>query len=240
MTNVFGGTCVIFAILGFFHSFFIFSQISNGETFPTPLSLEEEQHWLTIFKNGNDDKKEEAKCVLVEHNLRLVAHIVKKYPNYGKDVEDLISIGTIGLIKAVTTFKNDKGTRLATYAARCIENEILMTFRSGKKYANDLYLQDTIGIDKDGNEITLQDKVADDSIPIDEQVEQKHQYKKLLEHINKLETREKTVIEMRYGIKTGEEVTQREVAKILGISRSYVSRIEKKAIEKLANYFKAL
>ena len=218
---------MIFAILGFFHSFFIFSQISNGETFPTPLSLEEEQHWLTIFKNGNDDKKEEAKCVLVEHNLRLVAHIVKKYPNYGKDVEDLISIGTIG-------------TRLATYAARCIENEILMTFRSGKKYANDLYLQDTIGIDKDGNEITLQDKVADDSIPIDEQVEQKLQYKKLLEQINKLETREKTVIEMRYGIKTGEEVTQREVAKILGISRSYVSRIEKKAIEKLANYFKAL
>ena len=115
-----------------------------------------------------------------------------------------------------------------------------MTFRSGKKYANDLYLQDTIGIDKDGNEITLQDKVADDSIPIDEQVEQKLQYKKLLEQINKLETREKTVIEMRYGIKTGEEVTQREVAKILGISRSYVSRIEKKAIEKLANYFKAL
>lgn len=113
-----------------------------------------------------------------------------------------------------------------------------MTFRSGKKYANDLYLQDTIGIDKDGNEITLQDKVADDSIPIDEQVEQKLQYKKLLEQINKLDKREKTVIELRYGIKTGEEVTQREVAKILGISRSYVSRIEKKAIERLADYFK--
>ena len=112
-----------------------------------------------------------------------------------------------------------------------------MTFRSGKKYLNDLYLQDTIGIDKDGNEITLQDKVADDSIPIDEQVEQKLQFKKLLEQINKLESREKAVIEMRYGIKTGEEATQREVAKTLGISRSYVSRIEKKAIEKLANYF---
>lgn len=112
-----------------------------------------------------------------------------------------------------------------------------MTFRSGKKYANDLYLQDTIGIDKDGNEITLQDKVADDSVPVEEQVEQKFQYKKLLEHMNKLDSREKAVIEMRYGIKTGEETTQREVAKILGISRSYVSRIEKKAIEKLALYF---
>ena len=116
---------MIFSILGFFHSFFIFSQISGSETFPNPLSQEDEQLYLTILKNGSEDEKEEAKCILVEHNLRLVAHIVKKYPNYGKDVEDLISIGTIGLIKAVTTFKNDKGTRLATYAARCIENAII-------------------------------------------------------------------------------------------------------------------
>jgi len=138
-------------------------------------------------------------------------------------------------MKTKIYFKKHLSLKCVTDAI--IANEILMTFRSGKKYANDLYLQDTIGVDKDGNEITLQDKVADDSIPIDEQVEQKLQYKKLLEQINKLDEREKTVIEMRYGIKTGEEVTQREVAKILGISRSYVSRIEKKAIEKLADFF---
>lgn len=120
-----GGACVIFEILGFFHSFFIFSQISTSDSFPTPLSQKEEQKWLLQFHNGTEIEKEEAKCVLVERNLRLVAHIVKKYPNYSKDSEDLISVGTIGLIKAVMTFKNNKGTRLATYAARCIENAII-------------------------------------------------------------------------------------------------------------------
>ncbi len=228
---------MILTILGFLNSFFIFSQISGGNVFPKPLSTKDEEKYLLQFQNGNETEKEEAKNILIERNLRLVAHIVKKYPNHGKDTEDLISIGTIGLIKAVMTFKNGKGTRLATYAARCIENEILMNFRSGKKYANDLYLQDTVGIDKDGNEITLQDRVADDSMSIEEQVEQKIQTKKLLEKIKELDFREKEVIEMRYGIKTGEEITQREVAKILGISRSYVSRIEKKAIKKLAALF---
>lgn len=228
---------MILTILGFLNVFFIFSQISSGNVFPKPLSAIDEEKYLLQFQNGTETEKEEAKNVLIERNLRLVAHIVKKYPNYGKDSEDLISIGTIGLIKAVMTFKNGKGTRLATYAARCIENEILMNFRSCKKYANDLYLQDTVGIDKDGNEITLQDRVADDSMPIDEQVEQKIQLKKLFEKIKELDFREKEVIEMRYGIKTGEEITQREVAKILGISRSYVSRIEKKAIKKLSAFF---
>ncbi len=116
---------MIFEILGFVNSFFIFSQISTGDSFPAPLSQKEEQKWISQFHNGNDEEKEEAKCVLVERNLRLVAHIVKKYPNYSKDSEDLISVGTIGLIKAVMTFKNNKGTRLATYAARCIENAII-------------------------------------------------------------------------------------------------------------------
>ena len=190
------------------------------------------------MQNGTDKEKEEAKSILVERNLRLVAHIVKKYPNYKKDSEDLISIGTIGLIKAVTSFKLGKNTKLATYAARCIENEILMNIRSSKKYQNDLYLQDTVGTDKDGNQITLQDKVADNSTPIDEEVENKIKLLKLLEQIRKLEFREQEVIEMRYGIRTGEEITQKDVAKILGISRSYVSRIEKKAIKKLSDHFR--
>ena len=228
------------AILSFFHSFFILSHISNSSTFPKPLSQQEENKWLLQLNNGTDAEKEEAKSILVERNLRLVAHIVKKYPNYSKENEDLISVGTIGLIKAVSTFKYGKNTRLATYAARCIENEILMNIRSSKKHLNDLYLQDKVGTDKDGNEITLEDKIADNTTPIEEQIEQKLEILKLLEKINCLEKREKLVIEMRYGLTTGEELPQREVAKILGISRSYVSRIEKKAIEKLSTYLKTL
>ena len=229
---------MLFSLLGFFNSFFLFSHISNSNSFPPPLSKKEEEYWLSILQNGTDKEKEEAKSILVERNLRLVAHIVKKYPNYKKDSEDLISIGTIGLIKAVTSFKLGKNTKLATYAARCIENEILMNIRSSKKYQNDLYLQDTVGTDKDGNQITLQDKVADNSTPIDEEVENKIKLLKLLEQIRKLEFREQEVIEMRYGIRTGEEITQKDVAKILGISRSYVSRIEKKAIKKLSDHFR--
>lgn len=229
---------MLFSLLSFFNSFFLFSHISNSNSFPPPLSKKEEEYWLRILQNGTDKEKEEAKSILVERNLRLVAHIVKKYPNYKKDSEDLISIGTIGLIKAVTSFKLGKNTKLATYAARCIENEILMNIRSSKKYQNDLYLQDTVGTDKDGNQITLQDKVADNSTPIEEEVENKIKLLKLLEQIRKLEFREREVIEMRYGIRTGEEITQKDVAKILGISRSYVSRIEKKAIKKLSDHFR--
>lgn len=208
----------------------MFSCISSANTFPKPLSLEEEEKYLKQYEQGSI----EAKNILIERNLRLVAHIVKKYNNYQKDSEDLISIGTIGLIKAITTFKNDKGIKLATYAARCIENEILMYIRSNKKYNKDVYLQDTIGIDKDGNEVTLEDKVADDSMSIDEEVTLKMQSKVLYEKMKKvLKGREKTIIELRYGLINGEELTQRDIAKILGISRSYVSRIEKKALEKL-------
>lgn len=217
-------------LFSFFNCFFMFSCISGGNTFPKPLTLQEEEKYLKQYEEGSI----EAKNILIERNLRLVAHIVKKYTNYQKDSEDLISIGTIGLIKAITTFKNDKGIKLATYAARCIENEILMYIRASKKHSKDVYLQDTVGIDKDGNEVTLEDKVADDSMSIDEEVSLKIQSKLLYEKMKKvLKGREKTIIELRYGLINGEEFTQRDIAKMLGISRSYVSRIEKKALEKL-------
>lgn len=202
----------------------------NNSSFPTPLSAEEEEKYLKEFSEGS----EEAKNILIERNLRLVAHIVKKYPNHAKDSEDLISIGTIGLIKAILTYKEGRGTRLATYAARCIENEILMTLRANRKFVNDVYLQDTVGIDKDGNEVTLQDKVADDSASVDEQVGLIMQTRVLYDKMKKvLKGRERRIIELRYGLETGEELTQREIAKMLGISRSYVSRIEKKALSKM-------
>ncbi len=214
--------------------FFMFSYVTGINSFPKPLSSEEESKYLKEFKEGSD----EAKNILIERNLRLVAHIVKKYPNYCKDNDDLISVGTIGLIKAIMTYKEGKGTKLATYAARCIENEILMNIRAGKKYSNDLYLQDSVGVDKDGNEVTLADRVADESDGVDEQVEDKLKIKALYKKMKKLlKKRECTVIGLRYGIVTGEEVTQREVAKLLGISRSYVSRIEKKALKKLKDNF---
>ena len=208
----------------------MFSCISGGSTFPKPLTPEEEKEYLKQYSEGSI----EAKNILIERNLRLVAHIVKKYTNYQKDSEDLISIGTIGLIKAITTFKNDKGIKLATYAARCIENEILMYIRTNKKYNRDVYLQDTVGIDKDGNEVTLEDKIADEGMSIDEEVALNIQSKTLYEKIKKvLKGREKKIIELRYGLVDGEELTQKDIAKMLGISRSYVSRIEKKALEKL-------
>ena len=208
----------------------MFSCISGGSTFPKPLTSEEEKEYLKQYSEGSI----EAKNILIERNLRLVAHIVKKYTNYQKDSEDLISIGTIGLIKAITTFRNDKGIKLATYAARCIENEILMYIRTNKKYNRDVYLQDTVGIDKDGNEVTLEDKIADEGMSIDEEVALNIQSKTLYEKIKKvLKGREKKIIELRYGLVNGEELTQKDIAKMLGISRSYVSRIEKKALEKL-------
>ena len=217
-------------LFSFLNFFFMFSHITGGNTFPKPLTLEEEEKYLKQYEKGSI----EAKNILIERNLRLVAHIVKKYTNYQKDSEDLISIGTIGLIKAITSFKNDKGIKLATYASRCIENEILMHIRSSKKYIKDVYLQDTVGFDKDGNEVTLEDRVADDGVSIDEEVLLKIQSKALYEQIKKvLKDREKIIIELRYGLINGEELTQRDIAKMLGISRSYVSRIEKKALEKL-------
>jgi RNA polymerase sporulation-specific sigma factor len=204
--------------------------VTNNNSFPQPLSDEEEAYYLRKLKEGDLL----AKSILVERNLRLVAHIVKKYSYPGKEVDDLISIGTVGLIKAIDSFDSSKGTRLATYAAKCIENEILMLIRNNKKIRNEVYLQDPIGVDKEGNEISLMDVLSSDDDSIIEIVEQKIQVKKLYSKINTcLSQREKSVVEMRYGLLEGKPRTQREIAKILGISRSYVSRIEKKALKKL-------
>ncbi len=219
----------------FLNILFMFSYVTNSNSFPQPLTQDEEAKYLDDYKNGDKYTSDEAKNILIERNLRLVAHIVKKYNNYSKENEDLISVGTIGLIKAIITFKPGKGTRLATYAARCIENEVLMFIRTSKKHANELYLQEPIGIDKEGNEVTMEEKIADESGSIDEQVNLKLQIKVLYDKIKSvLKGREKTVINLRYGLTDGKEVTQREIADMLGISRSYVSRIEKKALKKLS------
>lgn len=206
------------------------SYISNTNSFPKPLSKEEETALLKEYAEGS----ERARNILIERNLRLVAHIVKKYNNTGKDTDDLISIGTIGLIKAISTFDASKGTRLATYAARCIENEILMTIRASKKSKGEVYLQEPIGMDKEGNEISLLDILGTDSEDISDEIHLKFQEKKLHEAIDKvLKKREKRILELRYGLVDGVCMTQREIASMLGISRSYVSRIEKRAIDKL-------
>lgn len=209
---------------------FLVAYVTNGNSFPQPLDEKEEEGYLLKLKEGD----QEAKNILVERNLRLVAHIVKKYSYPGKEVDDLISIGTVGLIKAIDSFDCNKGTRLATYAARCIENEILMLIRNNKKTKGEVYLQEPIGIDKEGNEISLMDVLSSDEDSIIEIVENKIQVKKLYSKIEKsLVTRERIVIEMRYGLIDGKPKTQREIAKLLGISRSYVSRIEKRALKKL-------
>ncbi|APH16595.1 RNA polymerase sigma-K factor [Clostridium sporogenes] len=209
---------------------FLTGYVTGNTSFPKPLSDEEEKYYLDRLKKGDTL----AKDILVERNLRLVAHIVKKYSYPGKDIDDLISIGTVGLIKAIDSFDNSKGTRLATYAARCIENEILMLIRNNKKTKGEVYLQDPIGVDKEGNEISLMDILSSDEDSIIEIVSTKIEVKKLYGKIETcLRGREKKVIQMRYGLKDGRPRTQREIAGILNISRSYVSRIEKKALKKL-------
>jgi RNA polymerase sporulation-specific sigma factor len=209
---------------------FLTAYITSGNSFPQPLDEKEEEYYLLKLKEGDLH----AKNILVERNLRLVAHIVKKYSYPGKDIDDLISIGTVGLIKAIDSFDSSKGTRLATYAARCIENEILMLIRNNKKVKGEVYLQDPIGIDKEGNEISLMDVLSSEEDSIVEMVESKIQIKKLYKKINScLMDRERSIIEMRYGLLDGNPKTQREIAKLMGISRSYVSRIEKRALKKL-------
>lgn len=204
--------------------------ISGNNSFPQPLEESEEREYLMKLKEGDI----EAKGVLVERNLRLVAHIVKKYSYSNKDVDDLISIGTIGLIKAIDSYDPCKGTRLATYAARCIENEILMLMRNSKKIKKEVYLQDPIGVDREGNEISLLDILSSEDDSVIDIVESKIQIKRLYDKMNtSLMERERGIIQMRYGLVDGKPKTQREIASILGISRSYVSRIEKRALKKL-------
>jgi RNA polymerase sporulation-specific sigma factor len=204
------------------------------KSFPKPLSTTEEKSYLLQYKNGS----QEARSILIERNLRLVAHIVKKYSAPDKEIDDLISIGTIGLIKAIDTFDTDKGIRLATYASRCIDNELLMMLRSGKKQSKEVYLYEPIGADKEGNEINLLDIIESVDEDIVDTLETRENIVKLKKFVQKLLTdREKEIIILRYGLEGGEEVTQREIAVRLGISRSYVSRIEKKALKKLRERF---
>ena len=220
---------MFFDVIGLLLSkIFVFAGAVQGKgTFPKPLPPEEEKKYLALARAGNA----EAKNTLVRHNMRLVAHIVKKYSG-AAETDDLMSVGSIGLIKAINTYQEGKGTALATYTARCIENEILMLLRASKKHKNTMSLSDPVGFDKDGNELTIMDVVAENE-SVFSQVEQsirRDKFVKLLKDI--LNMREYTIITLRYGLEDGVPLPQREVAKRLGISRSYISRIEKKAILK--------
>ncbi len=202
--------------------------ISSG-SFPKPLTEEEESRYLALFKAGDED----ARNILIEHNLRLVAHIVKKYNEAGEN-DDLISIGTIGLIKGISSFNSAKKTKLATYVARCVENEILMSLRHEKKFSNQVSLNEPIGLDGEGNEVSLIDVLQSENEDICERLDKESMILVLYKRLKtKLGLREREIIKMRYGLADCEPLTQREVAKTLGISRSYVSRIEKKALSKL-------
>lgn len=208
----------------------LISYVSNGSSFPKPLPPEKEAKYLDLMMQGDEN----ARNVLIEHNLRLVAHIAKKYSGSTRDSEDLISIGTIGLIKGINSFKPDKGVKLATYIARCVDNEILMLLRSQKKSQGDISLNESIGTDKEGNQILLIDIMKNKDEEIFEDIDLQMQIKKLHENIDsELDEREKEVVRLRYGLENGDSKTQREIAKMMDISRSYVSRIEKKAVSKL-------
>lgn len=202
------------------------------QSFPKPLTAEEERYYLERYRSGDEN----AKNILIEKNLRLVAHIVKKYNNAGRDIDELIAIGIVGLVKAVNTFDAQKGHRIVTYAARCIENELLMMLRSERKLAREVSLYDPIGTDKEGNEISLLDIIETEETDIVDRIALDGNIKKLYNVIQQsLNKREQEIICRRYGLMGYNAATQREIASFLGISRSYVSRIEKKALEKLKN-----
>ena len=216
-------------------AFFVLGYISNSNLFPEPLSQKEEKYYLEKFMDGD----EEARNILIERNLRLVAHICKKYNVPNVELDDLISIGTIGFIKGINTFKPDKNVKLATYASRCIENEILMFLRSSKKLGAEVYLNEPIGKDKDDNIVTLQEVLENDERNVEDEVDIKMKIKLLLEKMKEvLKDREKTILELRFGLGGHKPKTQHEIASMMGISRSYVSRIETKAINKLSKEIK--
>jgi RNA polymerase sporulation-specific sigma factor len=210
-------------------SAFLMLRLSPGGSFPKPLSEKEEKIYVERWMNGDM----EARNVLIEHNLRLVAHIIKKYYTQCGDMDDLVSIGTIGLIKGINTYRPDKGVRLATYASRCTENEILMHFRSQKKSSGDVSLSETLDVDGDGNSLSLMDIIAQED-DMAERIGREEICRKLREYVERtLTAREAEIIRLRYGLDGAPPLTQRETADKCGISRSYVSRIEKKALSKL-------
>ena len=214
---------------------FLVGYISNNSLFPEPLSSEDEQKYLELLKKGDD----EARNILIEKNLRLVAHVCKKYSSTNIDLDDLISIGTIGLIKGINSFNPSKSVKLSTYVSRCIDNEILMFLRSTKKLGAEVFLEDPIGKDKDDNTVTLQEVLENNEKNIEDEVDLKFKIKKLYQKMKEvLKLREKTILELRFGLDGNKPKTQNEIAKSMGISRSYVSRIENKAIEKMAKEIK--
>lgn len=210
------------------------------KTFSQPLTAKEEAEYLELLGRGNAAERGRAKEILIERNLRLVAHIAKKYQNVDEDMEDLISIGTIGLIKAIDSFDAGKG-KLSTYASRCIDNELLMLLRTKKKTSREVSLYEPIGTDREGNEIHLLDVIEQEQIDVVDKMEVEDKLSHLTDMIHeKLNDREQEIIMLRYGLPDREEITQREIGRKLGISRSYVSRIEKKALEKLKAGYDAL
>ena len=214
---------------------FVLGYISNNNLFPESLSAKEEKMYVEKMREGDQD----AKNILIEHNLRLVAHVCKKYNNTNVDQDDLISIGSIGLIKGINSYNPEKSIKLSTYISKCIDNEILMYLRSNKKTNSEVYLEDPIGKDKDDNTVRLGEVLENNDKPIEEEVDLKMKISKLYEKIKKvLKNRERTIIELRFGLNGKEPKTQKEIAKDMGISRSYVSRIETKAIGKLAREIK--
>ena len=214
---------------------FTVGYISGSQLFPEPLSSEEETMYLERLSTGD----EEARNILIERNLRLVAHVCKKYSNSNVDQEDLISIGTIGLIKGINSFKPEKNVRLSTYVSRCVENEVLMFFRASKKLSSEVYLNEPIGKDKDDNIITLQEVLENDEKSVEDSVDLKMKIKLLYEKMRSvLKDRERTILELRFGLDGHKPKTQIEIAQAMGISRSYVSSIETKAIGKLAKEIK--
>ena len=220
-------------ILKFIHKEKSIFFVGSADKLPEPLSREEEMELVDKATNGD----EMAKNKLIEHNLRLVAHIIKKFDNKYVDSDDLISIGTIGLIKGVDTFSSDKGVKITTYCARCIENEILMYFRSNNRYNNDISINDAVGFDKDGNEIAIMDVLKTPNPDFVSDIDLKDNIELLKIYINVLTPREKEILIRRYGLNNQDEETQKTISKKLGISRSYVSRIEKRALTKILREF---
>ena len=230
---------LVFKLDSLYHFFgqmiFGVGYIQSGNLFPEPLSAEEEKDCLEKMMQGDEN----ARNILIEHNLRLVAHVAKKYNNTNIDQDDLISIGTIGLIKGINSFNTEKNIKLATYTARCIENEILMFLRSNKKVNSEVFLNEPVGKDKDDNVVTLQEILEVDEKNVEDEVDLKIKVKKLYQKMKiVLKQREKTILELRFGLAGDKPKTQKEIAEMLDISRSYVSRIETKAIGKLAKEIK--
>lgn len=217
----------------FINNFTFFTGSYSNNVFPDPLTKEEEEKYILLAKNGDKD----ARNKLIEHNLRLVAHIVKKFEATGHDIDDLIGIGTIGLIKGIDTYSPNKNVKLTTYVAKCAENEILMYFRADKKNSKNVSLYEGISYDKEGNEITILDVLKTEDVDYLEDIYINDSVKLLKEYLNVLNDREKEIIKYRYGLDNTDEITQKEIAKKLGISRSYVSRIEKRAITKILREF---